>query len=282
MAKPDGGSLPLAAVIGHPVAHSLSPEIFRFLAEAAGRPLVYKRIDLNPSELSTFFPTAARQDLFVGWNVTLPHKEAMYRLVRRLSPEARAVGAVNVVHFEKRGPRGLNTDVIGIRETLREQKLSLRGECVVLYGAGGAAKAVAQALKIEGAGRIWVLNRSRDRASALCRCFGPRFKTAGSAREIRDPVRLVVNSTPVGMKGVRGRFVFPAGASKDTLAFDLIYSPARTRFLLQAEERGMRGVNGLDMLLWQAVATWEIWFGAVSDRRTLKRKLKEHLCRCVI
>jgi shikimate dehydrogenase len=271
----------LAAVIGHPVAHSLSPQIFAALCRSLGRQGLYRRLDLPPSELPLFFRAHAKRGLFTGWNVTIPHKEAMLRLVDKASPLARAVGAVNVVTFGKDGAQGYNTDVYGIRQTLREQGCRVRGGRAVLYGAGGAARAVAAALGESGADEVWVVNRTAARARALCRRFRhlyprTRFVFAPSADAVPGEIRLAVNATSLGLKG-RGSPALAPGVGSRTLAFDLVYTERLTSFLSAAGRRGARTVNGLDMLIWQAIATWEIWFGRTGRAEALKKNVRRSL-----
>lgn len=274
----------VAAVIGHPVAHSLSPAIFAFLAKATGKEVLYQKLAVPPAELKSFVKALAAQKLFIGWNVTIPHKEAILKLCSRVSPDAKVIGAANVVQLLKGKSVAYNTDVYGIRQTLREQKTSMKGKEAVLYGAGGAARAVAYALGQERAKCVWVLNRNAARAQALCRHFsklfrGTRFEVVKDVSEITSPIALVVNATPAGMKGIAGKFELPTAVSRKTLAFDLIYRPAKTPFLKEAKRRGARGVGGIDMLAWQAIATWEIWFGKVRGRSLLKKALSRRLAR---
>lgn len=274
----------VAAVIGHPVSHSLSPAIFSYLAKSTGREVLYQKLHVPPQELKSFVKALAAQKLFTGWNVTIPHKENILRLCSRVSPDAKAIGAGNVVHFLKGKSIAHNTDVYGIRQTLREQKTRVKGKEAVLYGAGGAARAVAYALGQEGASRVWIMNRNPARAKALCQHFSKRFHrthfiAVKKVSEIEAPIALVVNATPAGMKGVAGKFELPLGLTKTTLAFDLIYRPKDTAFLKEAKRRGARRVGGIDMLAWQAIATWEIWFGKVRGREKLKIALSRRLAR---
>lgn len=272
----------IAAVIGHPVDHSLSPDIFSLLAKRAKRSVVYRRIDLTPEELTRFFISVRDKNIFTGWNVTLPHKESLAPLVDNLTAEAKAIGAVNVVQFSSHGTKGFNTDVFGVRSTFKENRLKLRGRDALLFGAGGAAKAVAYALGMEGAKEVWVANRTLDRALEFTRYFSSlfpktRFRMTDWETAVQGPVSCVVNATPVGMKSFRGQFVFPKSFSSDALAFDLLYRPAMTPFLKLSKKLGLRTVNGMDMLLWQAIATWEIWFGKMTNGDRVKSFLKREL-----
>ncbi len=266
------------AVIGHPIKHSLSPEIFLLAAQAERRPVSYQKLDVRPERLRFFLGMAKRWELFTGCNVTAPHKEAMARLVNTLSIEAKAIGAANVVHFTEHGTHGYNTDVYGIRQTLKEQGKKLRGKTAILYGAGGAARAVAFALGKEGLKQVHVTNRTPARARALCRRFNqlfPRTKFLPTPTARLDvEVLLLVNTIPAAL-GVK--LPLPDGIGKATLAFDLSYRPTVTPFLKSAKKRGAQTVNGLDMLIWQALATWEIWFGELKRIERLKASIKKIL-----
>ncbi len=270
----------LAAVIGHPVSHSLSPKLFSVLASSQGRQLSYGRIDVDPAELGRWYGTRSDRDGFVGWNVTIPHKEAILMMVDKVSAEATAVGAANVVHFGETGATAYNTDTVGIEATLDEQNCDLRGREVVLYGAGGAARAAAFVCGKFGAKRVVVLNRTILRAEKLCADFqaiypNTRFEASGPTVPNATPACLI-NATSIGLKDSDSAFAFPAAFEPNALAFDLVYG-ADTPFVTQAAALGLRTVNGLDMLLWQAIATWKIWFGPLSDAAALKTKLAAEL-----
>jgi len=262
-----------AAVLGHPVKKSLSPKLFAAMAKFQKHEVDYRKIDLLSSRLASF--VRAKGD-YIGFNITIPHKEKIVRLASRLSPEVKAIGAANVLHARGKHLVAYNTDVYGIRQTFREQGLRLSGKQAVVYGAGGAARAVAYALTKEGPARVYVFNRTFSRASRLARHFSTRktkFIAVRDVSRIEGPISLLVNATPAGQA-----FEMPAGISAQSLAFDLVYRPKVTPFLKVARKSGLRTVNGLDMLVWQAIATWEIWFGKVGNRSALKEKL----CHCVI
>lgn len=268
-------------VIGHPVDHSLSPDLFAFLADRLKRPLVYRRLDVLPEELSAFARTAEAGHLFRGWNVTIPHKTALAAYCRDLTPSAEAIGAVNVVEFTEKGSLGHNTDVIGIRETMREQGFKPRGREAVIYGAGGAALAVGFVLGELGAKRVVIQGRTLHKAEEAAARLGKLFKKThfDSATEVTGEFDLYVNATPLGMKGFPTNNLFPKDAKRKALAFDLIYRPEKTSFLAAARKRGLKAVGGLDMLIWQAIGTWEIWFGPVRSKARVKVALAKHLRR---
>jgi shikimate dehydrogenase len=199
-----------------------------------------------------------------------------------LSPEAGAIGAVNVVQFLSEEVRGHNTDVIGVRETLREQKFAMRGKRCLILGAGGAAAAVGYVLGEGGAGSVVFRNRDTAKARALAGALGKLFRRTEfvvgvGVEDGLDDFDLYVNATPTGMKGFPVSLPVSMKKKRGALAFDLVYRPAKTAFLARAKRSGLASVGGLDMLIWQAIGTWEIWFGRVSSRNRLKSALKRHL-----
>jgi shikimate dehydrogenase len=279
-----------AAVIGSPIAHSRSPAIFAFLAERLGkRELSYSAIEVRPGELPEFLTGLRREADFVGVNVTLPHKEAMLRLLDEVAPEARTAGAVNVVQHSGNVLRGFNTDVPGVVRTLEEQGCKVAGADAWIWGAGGAARATAYALGTMGARSVYLRNRDEARAQRIADDLGALFAATAflvaRAGAEPPPLHLAINSTPLGMKGASapGSYFDELRSlpfKRDALAFDLVYNPERTPFLALAEEQGLRTVGGLDMLIHQALASWEIWFGPLADARErgdAKEALARHL-----
>jgi shikimate dehydrogenase len=264
-------------VLGHPVSHSLSPDIFKFISRRLGREVEYFRLDVKPATLARFVADARRSGAFKGWNVTIPHKEKIARLCDELAPEARALGAVNVAEWRGKKLRGFNTDVIGIRETLKESRF--RGREAVVYGSGGAALAVGYVLGELGLKRVIFQNRTLPRAKKAALRLGKIYpKTRFEAsRDAGGGFQLYVNATPLGMHGFPANHLLPEDAGPRALAFDLVYRPENTSFLEEARGLGLRQVGGLDMLVWQAIGTWEIWFGRVTRKHELKEALVRHL-----
>jgi len=281
-----------AAVIGSPVSHSRSPAIFAFLAKRFARAdFDYSAKDIKPEGLAEFLSSMRARTDFVGVNVTIPHKEALLRLLDDVALEARAVGAVNVVHARGGRLYGHNTDVLGVLRTLDEQKCKIPGEDAWIWGAGGAARAVAYALGSSGARSVYLQNRDVARARKIQDELGSFFPNtsfvvarAGTEAQAQ-PLTLLVNATPLGMRGADHEGVIfdnlrELPAKREALAFDLIYNPERTPFLSRAEDQGLRCVSGLDMLIYQALATWQIWFGEIGDAKAVqdaKEALARHL-----
>jgi len=246
-----------AAVIGHPVAHSRSPALFARFAAASGVELRYDAVDVTPELLASTLDAWRRDPEFVGCNVTLPHKERALALADRVEPAARACGAANVLTRAGHALVADNTDVAGIESALAHAGVSLRGARVAILGAGGAARAVAEAARRNGAVAIAVAARDPLRAQAVAAAFGAvacRFDAV-------PPSDVYVNATPVGMVGQAQRSLLPADAPAGGTAFELVYTPEWTPFLADAKARGLRTVTGTAMFVAQGAATFERWFG---------------------
>ncbi len=246
-----------AAVIGHPVAHSRSPALFARFANATGIAFAYDAVDVLPDDLAAVLQRWRATPEFVGCNVTIPHKERALALADRVEAAARACGAANVLTREGEELVAGNTDVAGIESALAEHAVSLDGARVVILGAGGAARAVAEAARRGGAAQIWIAARNGERARALAAAFGAQACTLDDV-PLAD---LYVNATPVGMQGQPQHSLLPLNAPASAAAFDLVYVPEQTPFVLDARARGMRTITGTAMFLAQAAATFERWFG---------------------
>jgi len=256
--RPDAG-VRRAAVIGHPVAHSRSPALFARMAAAAGIALDYVALDVAPERLAATLDAFRADDGFVGCNVTLPHKERALALADGVEPAARACGAANVLTRRNGTLIAGNTDVAGVETALAAHGVALRGARVAILGAGGAARAVAEAARRGGAARIVVAARDLARARALADAFGGDACTLGAVPRCD----LYVNATPVGMHGQEQRSLLPPDAPSGAAAFDLVYVPENTPFLADARARGLVTVPGTAMFVAQAAATFERWFGVV-------------------
>jgi shikimate dehydrogenase len=230
-------------------------------------------LDVFPLDLSTTIQNISQD--YVGVNVTLPHKESILAYLQKVTPAAEAIGAVNVVHFEGKKATGHNTDVEGLLGTFREHKISLAGESVLIIGAGGAARAMAYAAALSKVSEINFAARNVEKAKKISESIGPLFPKVKWNLEPRSS-HLIVNTTPVGMVGISGENAFASHLSftkKNSVALDLIYRPSDTPFLKLAREKDFKTVGGLDMLIYQALATWKIWFGELKNPAALKKAL---------
>ncbi|MEQ6249553.1 shikimate dehydrogenase [Sulfitobacter sp. HNIBRBA3233] len=272
--------IPLAGVIGSPIAHSKSPQLHRHWLETNGIPGYYIPMDVAPDDLERVLRTLPTMG-FVGVNVTIPHKEAVMQIADLVTDRAILIGAANTLIFRKDGKiHADNTDGYGFLENLRNGAPDWNpksGPAAVL-GAGGAARAVIASLLDAGVPEILLSNRTRVRADKLKQDFGSRLHVFDwvQAGNMIDDAALLVNTTSLGMIG-KGELRVPLdGLSPRTVVTDLVYAPLKTQLLATAEEIGCPTVDGLGMLLHQAVPAFERWFGTrpVVDRATRAAALR--------
>ena len=254
---------PRAFVAGWPIAHSRSPLIHGFWLDHYGIEGGYVREAVPPGSAAAFF-AGFHQRGFVGGNVTLPHKEEAFRACSKVTDAAQKLRAVNTLWLEDGRLCGDNTDAYGFAANLDEHAPEWRaGSMGLVLGAGGAARSVVAALVEAGYHSVLVLNRTIERAEALAAMFaGP--VTAGpldAATRHLSGADLVVNATSAGIGDSNALELDWAAAKADAIAADLIYVPLQTAFLKGAAERALRTVDGLGMLLHQAVPGFERWFG---------------------
>lgn len=257
--------MPLAGVIGYPIAHSKSPKIHGHWLKTLGIQGAYIPMEVEPANLKDVILTLPKMG-FVGANVTLPHKEAIMEIADFVTDRAALIGAVNTLIFRADGKiQGDNTDGYGFLENLKTGApdwAPQAGPAAVL-GAGGAARAVIASLLDAGVPEIMLSNRTRVRADRLKSVFGNRVTVYDwvQAGNMLDHAALVVNTTSLGMIGKPELRVPLDGLRPDTVVTDLVYAPLKTKLLETAEEMGCVTVDGLGMLLHQAVPGFERWFG---------------------
>lgn len=257
--------IPLAGVIGSPVAHSRSPQLHRHWLTSLGLQGFYVPMDVAPDNLERVLRTLPDAG-FVGCNITIPHKEAVMRIADKITDRATLIGAANTLIFRPDGTIiADNTDGYGFIENLKQGApdwVPNAGPCVVM-GAGGAARAVIAALADAGVEEILLTNRTRMRAEKLKEEFGKRISVADwvQAGNLIEEAATVVNTTSLGMVGKPELRVPLDGLSPGTVVTDIVYTPLQTRLLKEAEEAGCTVVDGLGMLLHQAVPGFERWFG---------------------
>ncbi len=261
--------IPLAGVIGHPIAHSKSPQLHGHWLKKYGLAGYYVPMDVAPEYLETVLRTLPNAG-FVGANVTVPHKEAALLIADQVSERASMIGAANTLVFQEDGTiHADNTDGYGFMENLRSGApnwIPSQGPAVV-FGAGGAARAVLQGLLEAGVPKILLTNRTRARADQLKEEFGDRITVEewNDAGSVVEQAELVVNTTSLGMQGQPELIVSLEGLQAGSVVTDLVYAPLQTTLLKTAEEVGCTTVDGLGMLLHQAVPGFERWFGLRPD-----------------
>lgn len=257
-------------VIGHPVAHSISPRFQQAGLNAAGLDARYEAWDLQPGDLPDFIDGLRRDDA-LGANVTIPYKEAALRHMDGLHETARFVGAINTIVNNDGHLQGYNTDVTGFQRSLSEAGFDPSGVNAVLWGAGGAARAVAWGLIWRGVDSLTIINRTAVRGGRLrhdlaSASAGAKLRSMGADDEavpaaLRD-ADLVVQCTSIGLKGSEtdGHLPFdPSWLADHTFVADLIANPTETPLVKAARESGHPAIGGLPMLVYQGAAAFELW-----------------------
>lgn len=257
--------IPLAAVIGAPISHSRSPALHGYWLKRYGIRGFYIPMEVTQADLEQVLRMMPKMG-FVGANVTIPHKEAILNIADVITDRAALIGAANTLIFRKDGKiQADNTDGAGFIANLRQSAphwVPNAGPAAV-FGAGGAARAVIAALIEVGVPEIRLANRTRARADALRSDFGAKVHVHEwvQADMMIDGAATIVNTTSLGMTG-KPDLVLPLDSlSQHALVTDLVYTPLKTQFLIEAEERGATVVDGLGMLLHQAAPGFERWFG---------------------
>lgn len=257
--------IPLAGVIGSPIGHSKSPKLHGHWLKKYGLPGFYIPMEVAPENLETVLRTLPKAG-FVGANITVPHKEAALEIADLVTDRATLIGAANTLIFREDGKiHADNTDGYGFIENLRQgaPEWNPKAGSAVVLGAGGAARAILASLLNAGVPEILLSNRTRLRAEALQQEFGKRIRVVDwvQAGNTLEDAALVVNTTSLGMTGKPELRIPLDGLQKQAVVTDIVYSPLKTRLLQVAEEVGCHTVDGLGMLIYQAVPGFERWFG---------------------
>ncbi len=266
------------AVIGDPVQHSRSPQMHNPALGASGKEFEYVRIHVLPEEVGEALDLMAKAR-FVGTNVTIPHKGSVHDAMDDVTEVARRIGAVNTVAFDEGKKIGHNTDAPGLKRAIREEfSMDLNDLRIMVVGAGGGAgKAASVQCAMDHCERLILVNRTVEKAEALAEELGELAldpdKLEGPANRLvaipweeklmereLEQVDLVINATSIGMKRTDPEVVPESLLAPHHLVYDMIYAPARTRLISDAESAGARAANGLSMLLWQGVLAYEFWF----------------------
>lgn len=253
-----------ACVIGWPVSHSRSPAIHGYWLEQHGIDGQYGKVAVEPGHLVDFIKRV-RDGVYAGCNLTVPHKEQVLKHVDKVHRAASEIGAANTLWMEGGVLHATNTDAHGFLANLDEGAPGWDSDArsALLLGAGGAARAVIYALQERGFKTLHLVNRTRSRADELAGEFGAGIQVHDwNARdELCESVNLVVNTTTLGMTSSPPLKLDLGKADPETVVTDLVYAPLSTPLLQQAKEKNLRSVDGLGMLLHQAVPGFEKWFG---------------------
>ncbi len=262
------------AVIGHPIHHSKSPLIHNHWIAQHNLNGSYEAIDIAPEDLAQKTQELINQG-YAGFNVTVPHKEAIFNLCSKIDEAAQKIGAVNTVTIKNGKMHGKNTDSFGFIQNIRTAAKAFdftAGSAFVL-GAGGAARAVIHALLQEGTPEIFLTNRTKSRAETLIRMSPNKIKVIEWNDFMSLPqTNLLINTTSLGMVGKPALEIDLSALNKQALVTDIVYAPLQTNLLQQAAKRGNQTVTGIGMLLHQARPAFESWYGLLPE---VDRELEE-------
>lgn len=260
-------------IIGKSLGHSLSPALHGYLLEQAGLMGKYEKYPVERKNLSGLLAEFSKTGL-LGFNVTVPYKQDIMPHLSSLSDEAAIISAVNTVVLRSDGMRGYNTDVAGFMTSLKARKIEVEGRKVLLLGAGGAARSILYGLLRDSVGHIVLANRTHTRATELRRQMLKRFPDAnlsvsqGNKENLLAEIEtgtLIVNTTAVGMWPMVEQVPLNLHQlPRDVVVADIVYNPLETQLLRDASGLGATTVDGLDMLIYQGVAAFEIWTEKVA------------------
>lgn len=272
----------LTGLLGHPVAHSKSPQMHNAAFAELGLDYRYLAFDVEPERIGE--AVAGIRALGVrGVNVTIPHKVAVIPHLDELSEEARLIGAVNTIVQEDGRLIGYNTDGIGYISALREETgFDVSGKRILLLGAGGAARAVAAQMALAGSGQLVIAARAIDRAVALAEHLALHADTRGITMDVAErelaSFDLIVNTTPVGMHPhVDEVPISTERLESGQLVSDLIYNPRITRWLQEAQARGCKIHGGLGMFIHQGAHAFQLWTGSAAPTDVMRQTVESYL-----
>ena len=270
-------------VIGHPVEHTMSPAIHNTLARELGENLVYVPFHVPVGHVGQAVEGAYALNL-LGMNVTVPYKSEVLPYLKETDPLAETIGAVNTLVRTEGGFKGYNTDMPGLYRAMCEDGVEIAGERVLILGAGGVARAVAILAAEKKAAEIIILNRTREKAARIAEevnGLGGRQLAGALALEeyasLPEGNYLTIQATNVGMFPKTGEAVIEDAAfyRKIHTGYDLVFNPARTRFMSLVQQSGGRAFGGLKMLLYQGIIAYELWTGAQVDRALAEKAYEQ-------
>ena len=276
-----------AGIIGYPLSHSLSPPMHNFIYQKLGIEILYKKWEIEEQNLELHIRKINNDD-FVGANVTVPYKEKIVPFLDEIKDEAKFTGAVNTIVRNNNQLIGYNTDVFGIKETLDIQFKSDEINNVVIFGAGGAAKAALYVLFQKGLKNLTIINRTKANAVKMVDQFNnfnfeysvltfneiPQIKTACQSTD------LIINTTILGMKGSGYEDISPVDSTfinSNSIIFDMVYNPTKTQLIKIALDKNANIIEGLNMLVYQAIKSIELWTGISPSFDDMYNKCKEIL-----
>ena len=281
------GRTRICGLIGNPVEHTLSPMIHNTLANRLGHNLVYVPFPVETGRVADAVVGADALGL-LGMNVTVPYKSEVMACLKEIDVLAQDIGAVNTLVRTAGGYKGYNTDMEGLYRAMLSENIHIEGERIVLLGAGGAARAVAYLCAVKGADKVYMLNRTLNKAEAVSEEVNRKVgreviipMLTEEYKRLPDGKYLAIQGTSVGLAPHAEDVVIADNAFYEKIhtGFDLIYNPWETKFMRLVREHGGRAYNGLKMLLYQGIIAYELWNDvrvSEEDAQAVYDKLKEH------
>lgn len=270
----------ITGIIGYPLSHTLSPLMHNTVFKKYNMNWEYKVFEIKPEDLPVFIKNLKKENI-KGLNVTIPHKQTIMLLLDKIERAAKTIGAVNTILNKKGKLIGYNTDYIGFLKSLEKNKINLKEKNVVMFGAGGAAHAVAYSINILKPANFYIYNIDIPMIEGLIKklklkkvIYGDLTKTK-EKDEILSNADFIINTTSVGMHDKNIIYKLP-DFKKTVVVYDLIYNPAKTEFLKLAEKKGAKIINGIDMLIYQGMEAFKLWTGKKSDYNLIKNKLSKY------
>lgn len=277
------GTTKIIGLFGYPVEHTASPLIHNAAFQALELDYAYLPFEVKPEYLETALRALTALNV-AGINVTIPHKETVLPYLQEVSPEAKAIGAVNTILVKSGRLIGYNTDGPGFIASLKEEKQEvLKGKTFLILGAGGAARAVATQVAQEDAGAIFLTDKLPGKAKAVVtqlKKYLPRAQAQAlpleAVEEKMKAVDFLINATPLGMKESDPLVINPEWLSSDTFVYDLVYRPTPTALIKAARDKGCRTAVGLDLLLHQAMLSFKLWTDQTPSLEVMRQALEEN------
>ena len=276
-----------AGIIGYPLSHTLSPSMHNFIYQKLGIDVEYKKWEISPNNLKSHIEKINNEN-FIGANITVPYKEKIVPLLDEIRNEAKFTGAVNTIVKNNNKLIGYNTDVYGIEQTL---DIKLKNDVInnaVIFGAGGAAKAAFFVLLQRGLNNLTIVNRTKSNALKMISKFNnancdQTIITLNEKSQIKSAclsADLIINTTILGMKGSGYEDISPIDSTfidSNSVIFDMVYNPTKTPLIKIALERNANIIEGLNMLVYQAIKSIELWTGIRPSFDDMYSKCKEIL-----
>ncbi len=262
------------AVIGNPIGHSLSPHLHNYVYNSLGIEANYEKLKIQINEIPSIIDDL-RNGVLSGINVTIPHKENIMQYLDDINPRAKSIGAVNIVMKNGNKLFGNNTDWFGFTMSLKKNEIDVSGKEVIVLGAGGAAKSILFALKQSGVKKIILLNRTLKNAEKLKDDIVYPLPLSDLGQTIKND-SIIINTTPIGMQSGQSPLDLEF-IHKNQILIDVIYTPFETAFLKLGKKIGAKTLNGLDMFIYQALTSMDLWFGEDISKQVNFTQLKTYL-----